>query len=117
MTKVNQDFTIYAGDAYIIEVPIVDENEDPKSITDLDTIRWIVKDTRSDAVSPNILKELNDGLVKNGAYQIDIDLDGSDSTALNGKYYHALRGEDGMGNPVTLMTGRMTVLISGVSLA
>lgn len=117
MTEINQDEQIYAGDYYVINIPIYDEDDALISIADLTTLRYIVS-TKPSGGTVHFTKNLGTGItLSNSDRQADVELVKADTLALEGRMYHALRGQDGSGKPVTLMTGRLIILESGVSMA
>jgi hypothetical protein len=116
MTEINQDETLYAGDYYVIEIPIYDEDDVLISVGDLSTLRYIIAANQNSAAL--VTKNLSAGItLSDSDRQVDVELLEADTLALQGRYYHALRGEDASGKPVTLMTGRLKIFESGVSMA
>ena len=49
MTKVNQDFTLYQGQSKLVQVPCVDEDENPIDLTGAE-VHWYLLEDPADAI-------------------------------------------------------------------
>jgi hypothetical protein len=111
MTAKNQNFEMIAGDSHIIVVPV---NFDLSGAT---AIKWAVKRSVSSTERP-IYKELSSGITVTKTGETDsefqITLNPSDTATLKSDYYHEAEVTDAQGNVSTVMTGRISIQLSGV---
>lgn len=117
MTAVNQDFTMYAGDA---AYPQFTTRDGSGNIIDISSIVEIVWTMQRDAKSAPVLSKafslggvskINSGV--GGIFQPNI-LTG-ETSALTGYYIHRAALTDGSGNVTTVETGRVRVAINPIS--
>jgi hypothetical protein len=109
MTAKNQNFEMVAGDTKNVVVTVAG--------TDLTgaTIKWALKKSVSSTVA-NVSKTTSDGIsISDAAGGVfTIALAPADTVNLKNDYYHEAEVTDQQGNVSTVMTGRISILLSGV---
>lgn len=116
MARTDQNDTFYAGNKRTLQFTVYnDDNEGvPLDLTGL-TFKWGCAATRFDRsfVEPKLVqKTLADGItvIDAAAGRVDVVIAGSDTTSLDGLYYHELEAFDVDSNSMVLMTGYLTIL-------
>lgn len=115
MTKDNQNFRMYQGEDKLLEISVLDEDGNAKDITGA-TITWILA-TSPDAAAAEVTKSTGGSGVSitnaaGGVFQVT--LDGSDTTSLEGNYWHEAEVEDTSGHDNTVTTGYITIKASQI---
>jgi hypothetical protein len=110
MTTKNQNFEMVAGDSKNVIVTVSDAD-----LTGA-TIKWAMKRSVSSATA-NVSKDTTSGGISisdatGGIFTIS--LIPADTSALKGDFYHEAEITDAQNNVSTVMTGRISILPSGV---
>lgn len=120
MTRINQDFEVYAGNTRTVRFTAWEPDPtstDPEAERILNltghTLHWVAKRvlSRDEDDDPAIEKSTPTGVVITDAAggQCEVRLLPADTENLVGSYYHELESTDGAGTVSTISTGVMTV--------
>lgn len=108
MTKTKQDFTMYAGDTPPFTITMTDSTNLSGA-----TVKWGLR--RGHVKGPQVLlKTSQDGGLSASGSVVTINLLNSDTSALDGQFYHEAEVTDISGKVSTIMTGNITIQPSGV---
>jgi hypothetical protein len=111
LTAKNQNFEMFQGDTKNIVVTVTG--------TDLTgaSIKWAMKRSVSSTVV-DVSKSIGNGISITSASPtssvFEIKLDPADTINLKGDYYHEAEVKDAQNNVSTVMTGRISIQLSGV---
>lgn len=108
MAKERQDYEMWAGDSFQLDVEVTDGNGEIEDISGY-YIEWVLAERAG--ADPEIVKD-TDGDVTitdgpNGTFIVD--LFPPDTTGIYGKYHHEAQATDDTGNEITLLTGNATI--------
>lgn len=113
LTAKNQNAEIIAGDSKQIVVTVTNTDG---SLVDLtaSTVKWAMK--HNPVMTNVVYKDTTAGITISNATggEFTIQIDPTDTTGLTGDFYHEAELTDQTGNVSTVMTGRITILASGV---
>ena len=108
--KLDQDFTLDAGDKAILTIT-VDDGAEPPVAVDLSgvAIQWAL--ARDLSIVPVVTKSVGSGIVitdpTNGIFKVT--LDPADTEGLCGIYYHEAEVTDTNSDPSTVTRGTVTI--------
>jgi hypothetical protein len=108
MTKLKQDFTMFAGDT----PPLTFTMSDSTSLSGA-TVKWVMRKGHVKGPQALLKTTLNGGLVASGTVAT-VNLLSADTLSLEGKFYHEAEVTDVLGKVSTVMTGTITIEPSGV---
>jgi hypothetical protein len=108
MTKLKQDFTMFAGDT----PPLTFTMSDSTSLSGA-TVKWVMRKGHVKGPQALLKTTLNGGLVASGTI-VTVNLLSADTLSLEGKFYHEAEVTDVSGKVSTVMTGTITIEPSGV---
>src|SRR6185437_701627 len=116
MTIINQDFTMWQGDAKSIVFTITDASGNPYDLTDVENINWALSALPvTDAL---IQKSKTGGGISVNSPATDgiftVTLEATDTAALVGAFYHEAQIIDSEGNPDVVATGTATINASNL---
>lgn len=106
MTKINEDFTLHAGEPRTLTIPIT-SNGVAVDVTGY-TATWVLS-ASDEFTSPVLTKTVGSGITLNSTSGFIVAMDAADSSALAGKYYHKLTATDGNSVPSVVTTGQVTI--------
>ena len=111
MTKIKQDFDLYAGNSRILEVTVTDESDEAAlDLTGATTVTWIMADKPGGIAS--ITKTLGSGVTVtdavNGILQVII-LAADSKIVTPGRYYHEVFLVDLSARPFTITVGNVNL--------
>lgn len=112
MTKIIQDFTIYAGDDAAPIITVYDSSDVALDISTVTDITWTMRRSLSTAVILTKKKSISSGItfVNTGTDgQFQINLTATDTTSLSGYYLHQATLTDAFGKVTTVTVGRVQV--------
>ncbi|WP_141500961.1 hypothetical protein [Paenibacillus luteus] len=107
MATKNQNFEMFAGESKSVTVTVADVD-----LTGA-TVKWAAKKSIYNT-EHDVYKDTESGVVITEPNKFVITLVPADTAALSGGYYHEAVLTDASGNVSTVLTGKLTINLSGV---